>query len=221
MTDSRQTIWKALFVSPPPPSTLLQLIQAIEMGTLPAGLQSAELDELVLEYAQGVLADEAASVHVAQLEIVSRLLVRPGGLLLRLPAILLTLSAEPFISSSTPAEILALVTSRLESLARQSLSSAHSNLTLISPPTTILAAYTRTPSNAQKLLGTGIGAVEVFEVAHLLPHCRLPDDAIAFETIQAAKQSWKALVAVGGRTLVAQTMARLTEYLVDPEINAS
>lgn len=196
------------------------------LGTLPSGLPTAGLDALITESTGRLLGDQPLDVlALVELEIVKLLVARPGPHLLAysLSDLMLTdyFTPEPFVSTTVVEDIVHLVTQRLDTLAHQALSSTRPVLSRLLAPTIILSSYTENIENARTLVSNGDGTTAIFDIARLLPLCRLGDDNLSNETSLAAEKSWSAITAVGGEVLARHVLTHLTDYLVDPLISAS
>lgn len=217
--ESRALIWRSVFATTLPSSVLLQLIRAVEDEVLPADFENVELDDLVLELLSSVLVAEG--VNEVELEIITRLINRPGQYCIIFCSLKLILPLEPFVTLSSPLQLLALVTSRLEELTRQASSSSPALLHLFSSPTRILAHYVSIPANALIVAKSEIslgGIVATAEIAHLLPHARLGDLA---EVVEVAESAWNAIVIAGGEDMVVAVLNKLRERVLDVESHPS
>ena len=128
---------------------------------------------------------------------------------------------EPFITTASPLQLLVLVTSRIEELARRALSGSPPPLNLFSPPIKILAHYVTISTNALAVADSEIfagGVTAMGQVAHLLPHSRIGDLG---EVVDIAESAWNAIVVAGGQKVVAAILIALQEQVLDVESHPS
>ena len=204
--ESRAAIWTSLFRTEPSPEVLLSLIEAVSFGSLPADLPSANLDDLVRTSASRAFSAPEGSAR--DLQIVQHLMIQP----------------QPFIQAATVAELLsAACTVLIEQAGRALASSSVPNLDLLVAPARLLAGFVQLPSNAERVMAVAGAAQAVFEVAHVLPNCRLEQDGLYLpvEATSAAEQAWSVLLNAGGERLVGETLETLTKFVTNTTIRPS
>ena len=132
--------------------------------------------------------------------------------------------AEPFIGSTSPLQVLALATSRLDDLTRRILGPSPPALDLLSAPSKLLAQYCRNPIHAQTVIDSDFasaGVVALSQIAFLLCDCRLEESIEFIEAQKSSLEVWNALVEFGGEALRTTAIARLGEQLLDTNVYAS
>lgn len=123
---------------------------------------------------------------------------------------------EPFISSTTPQELIDLVIARLEALMASALSHSPSPLHLLLAPTILLTSYaTAHLSHVTALLAKSSPVtLNVFCLARLL-------HGLEERVLVAAERCWAGLVLVGGEDVVRGVIEDLTTYLVRSDMSVS
>ncbi|SDA06537.1 BZ3501_MvSof-1269-A2-R1_Chr4-2g06583 [Microbotryum saponariae] len=205
---ARTTIWTSLFKATPSTSVLLKLVDAVSTGELSSQLPSACLDDYVLEIAQRMLSEDITAFSIAESDLLTRLIVQP----------------QPFVAVDLPARIVDLIARVLPARASQSLALAPSAqaIQVLASPCRLLAQYSQFSRNMQGLAETEL-AVAIFEVAHLLPNCRLEDSGIQLpdEAVIAAQLTWTALSEVRDFSLTKRVCDRIGKLLLDTSIRPS
>ncbi|KDE03065.1 hypothetical protein MVLG_06425 [Microbotryum lychnidis-dioicae p1A1 Lamole] len=205
---ARTTIWTSLFKATPSNSVLLKLVDAVSTGELSSLLPSACLDDYVLEIAQRMLSEDITAFSIAESDLLTRLIVQP----------------QPFVAVDLPAKIVDLIARVLPARVLQSVALAPSAQAIqaLASPCRLLAQYSQFSRNMQGLAETEL-AVAIFEVAHLLPNCRLEDSGIQLpdEAFIAAQLTWTALSEVRDFSLDKRVCDRIGKLLLDTSIRPS
>ncbi|SCV69490.1 BQ2448_2510 [Microbotryum intermedium] len=205
---ARNAIWTSLFQTTPSNEVLLKLVDAVSTGELSSELPSAVLDDYVLEIARRVLGEDTTASSIAEFDLLTRLMVQP----------------QPFIAVDTPAKVVDLIAQILPARASHSLAltpSAQANRALASP-CRLIAQYSQFKPNVQGLVESDL-AIAIFEVAHLLPNCRLEHCGIEFpdEAVIAAQYTWTALLEAGSALLANKVYDRIGKLVLDTSVRPS
>ncbi|GAA5999438.1 ubiquitin-protein ligase RKR1 [Rhodotorula paludigena] len=208
--DSRAAAWQALFASPPTPSVLLKVVDAVTDAGLAADLPSAEQDERIRTIAGMVLAPEAR-YDSDELELLRRVVLQPQPLVdTSLPHELVRLAVDAFAGSVDAAL-----------LAANPVSSA--SLEALVAPSALLAHYVQLPDNARAVLALRGAAGALFDLGHVLPNCRLEQQGVDVpgEAVAAAQQAWDSIVEAAGDKAIALAMSRLQGRVLEAKCRPS
>ncbi|GJN88290.1 hypothetical protein Rhopal_001255-T1 [Rhodotorula paludigena] len=208
--DSRAAAWQALFASPPTPSVLLKVVDAVTDAGLAADLPSAEQDERIRTIAGMVLAPEAR-YDSDELELLRRVVLQP----------------QPLVDTSLPHELVRLAVDAFAGSVDAALSAANpvssASLEALVAPSALLAHYVQLPDNARAVLALRGAAGALFDLGHVLPNCRLEQQGVDVpgEAVAAAQQAWDSIVEAAGDEAIALAMSRLQGRVLEAKCRPS
>ncbi|GAA6012470.1 hypothetical protein JCM10207_007100 [Rhodosporidiobolus poonsookiae] len=210
--SARASIWTSLFSSPPSPSVLLSLLDALSTTPAPLDLPSAGLDDhLALAGGKVLSPDPEGAYTPPELALLLRVALAPA----------------PLVSEDFPAHLVGLACAALLPPTRDALTAswaAPPNLDALVAPTAIVAHVVQDPTHAAAVAKEEGAAIALFDVAFLLPEIRLEQRGVYVpsEAVSAAQQAWQKLVdSPAGQDVRAFVAEKLRERTTDASLRAS